>query len=238
MLCLAASNFAYHFFDDGLANTFGLETLRHGTNPVNYLGIIAAGGQPAQGGTLTGSTNGFHDDQITGKTKGYFYIFKDSELQNWLAKRLLPYMHSFLSGYNFTANILYLNDYESDSMVVTTFRVFFGTIGGMFSLVVTPVLKFRFSNIDHTRLTDDPSYGGMAYRTKQAVENWRIGLIGTLISGASYGWYERIQANPGKILTGVIQLTVGVALAILIANTLVASQALITPVAVGALLAY
>ncbi len=67
-----AGNIAYSLFDSGLANILGLETLRHGTNPINYLGIRLNGGDPDHGGKASGSKYGLG-------TKNYFHIFKDNE---------------------------------------------------------------------------------------------------------------------------------------------------------------
>jgi hypothetical protein len=76
MFALTAGNCIYHLVDDGLANLLGLETLRHGTNPVSYVSIALFGGNPSHGGTAIGSTYGWASDKETASTKGYFYLFK------------------------------------------------------------------------------------------------------------------------------------------------------------------
>lgn len=66
---------SFDFFDYGLANILGLESLQHGTNLVNYIAIRFFGGDPNYGGQHLGSTvNNAKDD-----TKGFFYVFKDKE---------------------------------------------------------------------------------------------------------------------------------------------------------------
>jgi hypothetical protein len=218
--------------------SLGLETLRHGTNPVSYVGIALFGGNPSHGGTAIASTSGWASDKEIANTKGYFYMFKDSEFGSstgtWLAKRVFPLAHSFLSGYNFTATFFSLNNNDNTSIVITVCGVFFGTIGGIISVLITPIAKFRFNKIDPTRLINDQDYD-VAYKTQQKVEFWRNGLLGTIFTGINFEWYERASANPAQIFTGVIQLTAGVALGVLAAGTLLVSPA---PAIVGALLAY
>ena len=64
----------YHLLDSGWANVLGVETLRHGTDPVGYMNIRIKGGSPYYGGKYRGSNpHGFGEN-----TEGFFYVFKDS----------------------------------------------------------------------------------------------------------------------------------------------------------------
>lgn len=225
-------------YNDGLANILGLETLRHGTNPFNYLRIIFSGGDPAHGGKPSGSTGNVNDD-----TRNFFYLFKDSQciptsslhisiylrvlelLPGGLA-RALPLKHSFRSGYYFTYNKFY------DKLKIFPV-IILSNISGLLSLI-TPTLRFRFSRIDPERLPNDPEYSGLAYRTTQKVEAWRLGFFGSLITGINRDWFSRAKSNPYKIMTGVAQLTAAVALTCLAIPTIVAAPHLAV---IGSLLA-
>jgi hypothetical protein len=232
-------NFTYELFDSGLANVLGLETLNHGTNPVNYLNIKAVGGDPSQGAKKSGSTVGW----IFDRTQNYFYLFKDDELRGRLnltiepdhdlserfclvvnrvfstkgmGNRILPRLHAFLSGFNFVRQIF--PDTTDQSSLIKYPAIFFSCVGGAFSAIVSPTIRFRFSKIDPIRLEDDPAYFGLAYRTRQAIEPWRIGLLGSLLVGVNLEWFSRVQAKPIKFLTGVVQLTCATAILVLSVN--------------------
>lgn len=242
----------YRLFDDGLANFLGLETLRHGTNPVNYISIRIFGGDPTCGGNSSGSTHcaaaytGMNDPNLA----NHFYLFKDTEMykvrgfespiKNIIyptAKRVLPVIHSALSSYSFVTRNFSSNDDMIVKIVGTIIGVFVGLVAGAF----TPTLHFRFNEIDHSRLKNDREYSGIAYKTSQKVEAWRIGLIGTLTTGLNFEWFERMRANPYKILTGVIQLVSSIALAYFAIYAVVAMPqlsipAVVIPTIIGALL--
>ena len=51
----------------------------------------------------------------------------------------------------------------------------------------------------------------IAYKTKEKVENWRIGFMGSILVGANASWLNRAKKNPWRLLKGVIQL-IGAAL--------------------------
>jgi hypothetical protein len=247
-LCvLGVARFSYSLLDDGIANLLGLQTLRHGTNFFNYLSIRVYGGDPQQGGKTTGSTKGWVNDD----TRNYFYLFKDSAFQitspyegihelykgplriSAISSRFSSRGHVFLSGYNFTARVLPVD--SNSNCIRKLFRLMLGLLGGIPNLLLTPTLKFRFSKIDSSRLLNDPYYHGAAYRTMQKVEWWRIGLFGSIVTGVNLNWFERFKANPLKVLTGVVQLTAAVALAVLSVGFTLASPYLFVPGLIGIL---
>lgn len=248
-ISFAAGNIFYNFLDDGVANVLGLETLRHGTNPLSNLLLRINGGNPKFGGASTGSTKNWNDDD----TRNYFYLFKDSEfrpdspnLSDRLTKiiskilffsRLLPRYHAALSGFNLASRFLNEKSLTNESIIIKCFRVFVGCIGGAASLLISPTLRFRFAKISPKRLENDPAYGGCAYRTKQIVEPWRLGLIGSLITGVNLDWFARAKAHPLKVLTGTVQLTCAIAMAVLGTRSLLTNPTLIIPTALGAVLA-
>lgn len=245
-------NFTYELFDSGLANVLGLETLNHGTNPVNYLNIRVAGGDPSQGGKDSGSTKTWCFDS----TANYFYVFKDDEFKNrpnltfyphhnlserlclvfnrvmslkGIGNRILPRLHAALSGYNFICQFFPVTMYQPNFIKCSV--IFFSCVGGAFSSIVSPTIRFRFSKIDSARLEDDPTYSGLAYRTRQAIEPWRIGLLGSLLVGVNLEWFSRVSAKPIKFLTGVVQLTCAIAISILFLNIFLNNPALIVATA-------
>lgn len=249
-------NAVYSLLDAGLANVLCVQTLRHGTNPINNLRIRVTGGDPSHGNKLTGATKdiGFLDD-----TRGYFYVFKDSEMfdkgasiedvdffktnsrlinrivtTKGILNRCLPRVFTALSGYNIVAPVFSKLKYQSKA--IKCLRVFIGILGGTASCLIAPTIRFRFSQIDPMRLETDPRLK-IAYRTKQAVEPWRIGLLGTLLTGVNKTWPSRVKAHPRKFLTGVVQLTVAIAITILCVHILIANPLLVIPAIVGALLA-
>lgn len=242
---MIAGNIFFKLCDDGLANILGLETLPHGTNPINYCGIRLFGGDPKFGGKTSGSTYEWDYDDTT----NYFYVFKDSEIGQYgnirirppmsavLIKMLHPKMHCFLSSYNFTAGLLP----SSDKVIATISRGCLGTLSGLVGLLITPTLHFRFNKIDHTRFVEDEPYGGYAYKTSRKVEAWRVGILGSLVTGINFDWFSRVKASPLKILTGVVQLTCAVALISRAANCIFeqgdSTNSMTTPFFLGMLLA-
>ena len=221
-------SYALGLFDDGVANVLGLETLRHGTNLVNYIAISRFGGDPKCGGGDSGSSAASSSDEHFKKTsEGYFYLFKDSQFAspyregslkayfNPIALCFLPKLHTSLSGYALAAQVIPKHKY------LAPLRDFVGTIGGFFHFLFIPTLKFRYSPSEMTQFEDDYCCGA-AYRTKEVVEPWRIGFIGSLRVGFNSDWYSRARANPIKILTGVVQLTAAVALTIICVNAVIA----------------
>jgi hypothetical protein len=48
----------YTLLDDEIANFLAVETLRHGTNPISYIGIRLLGGDPKKGDASYGATKG------------------------------------------------------------------------------------------------------------------------------------------------------------------------------------
>lgn len=233
MLSFVSGKIFYNLLDDGIANLLGVETLRHGTNAINYIRIRAAGGDPNYGGSINGSTVNWHHDN----THNYFYVFKDSELKKikyrnfldmpMIISRTYPCVHSFLSGYNFTVKLL-----PPSKML----KVVFGIFSGVITLFIVPTLRFRFEKIDAERLEDDPIYAGAAYRTAQKVEAWRIGPIGSFCTGINSNWFSRVKVNPIKVLTGIIQLIAATAIVVIGVGIIATNSAVILPFSIGILL--
>lgn len=240
-------NGVYKLADNGLANLLGLETLRHGTNLINYLGIRLFGGDPSQGGKKTGSTDGHNDDK---NVQNYFFMFKDSEWQPDVGKNdslfektfitligqptVMARWHTFLSGYNLSYRVF---KESPKNKIENCVRIIFCGFGGIATLIFTPLLRFRFSKIDSSRLSDDSHYHGAAYKTSQKVEAWRLGILGSLITGVNKEWFSRAKSNPVKILTGVAQLATAAAITTLALGIIVSQPYSLVPALIGMVLA-
>jgi len=239
----------YEFFDTGLANVLGLETLRHGTNPINYLGIRINGGDPNHGGKASGSTKGYYEDD----TRNLFYVFKDSEIKiesihsgfkrlislifqiMGIRTRILARLHCAVSGFNFVAQKF--QNIQYPSIITKCCFIFFSYLGLAFSFLISPTIRFRFSKNDLKGFKNDPNYGGMAYCTNKLMGAWRIGLFGSLFTGINFNWFSRIKADFSKAILGSIQIITAIAIAVLSTNIFVANPLLAIPAAVGVLLA-
>jgi len=248
----------YNLLDDGVANFLGLETLRHGTNPISNLLIRFTGGNPNLGDAEFGSGGShFSCDRRFYVFKDHEYLFEESEYaleeskkrnrnnplirilgmvmeQKGLGNRIAPRIHAAISGFNCTTAP------QKKISELSCFKVSLGFVSGAFSVLFSPTLRFRFSKMEENfsgkegRFQNDEAYNGLAYHTQQVVEPWRIGLIGSLITGVNTDWYSRVKANPLKILTGIVQLTCAIAMAILYVHIVIANPICST---VGMLLA-
>jgi hypothetical protein len=225
---LAISIIFTQLIDDGVANILGLQTLRHGTNFVNYIGIRILGGDPSHGGKSSGSSCPVKHRDLE-NTRGRFYLFKDSDMavgkyqglniiercidRPFIAKRFLPRLHASLSGYGLGSKSI-----EEISCHLKPVKIFAGISSLLINVVAVPTLRFRYSKIDSHIFEDDMAYGSKAYKTKYKVEAWRIGLFGSIVTGFNSEWCYRAKKNPKKILTGIAQLAFGIGLTILYAK--------------------
>lgn len=184
--------------DTGLANLLNVESLKHGTHPLAYLKIRWEGGKPKAAGVV-GSGYGAYD------TDGYFFVFKENV--PLLVGLIRPREHAWRAAmyrvrnqFNGQLNGLHIGLFISS---------------GLLSALITPTLNFRFrkEEIIEGRFENDPDYSGSAYRTKRKIEAWRIGFLGTLLTGLNQDYWHRIQENPKRCLKGVVQLTGAAAIA-------------------------
>lgn len=75
------------------------------------------------------------------------------------------------------------------------------------SVMVSPTIYFHYSKIDPGQFEEDPCYVGLAYKTKEALPPWRIGILGSLLTGVNSDWVSRIKANPQRFRAGIGQIT-------------------------------
>lgn len=217
-------NTFYHLLDYGVANLLEVQTLKHGTNLINAIGIRIFGGQPSHGGKSSGSTFGYMDD----KTQNYFYVFKDDSFKVYvtthgifekllsipqIGKTFFPRFHAFVSGFHFNAIIV--GKYSETNMIILKLaRIAIGLLGGLLTIIISPPIRFRFSRVGEGFM-DDPPYKGTAYKTIQVVGAWRIGIIGSILTGINRDWFARFKETPHKALLGLIEIAGAVALSTL-----------------------
>lgn len=211
----------YTLFDRGLSKTLALEELTHGTDPISNIKIRFSGGQPSK---PEGKPN-YPDYK---NTINYLYLYKDREFGRINGKmppweeKLSPFQklryhvgktvvkRIFLIDNITNASILkhrrYLKKSETSGLEPADYLPM---ISG---LILSPIIRFRFSKIDPTRLEEDTNHPGLAYKTNQIVEPWRIGPIGSCLTGLNPNWLSRVKDDPLKALAGVAQLTSSVGL--------------------------
>lgn len=221
----------YNLLDSGISNFLALETLKHGTGPIGYIGINIFGADPGWGGSDIGSSAGSGDKYYVFNSKNYFHVFKDSKFSiprgffdqipfnlvkpvyEELVKPLLPRMHAILSGMGT------FNFFGRGSLMTGPINV----VGGLAGFL-TPTVKFRFTSeevklceepdfdkaalekyekcLEATFFENDPDYHGMAYRTRKAISASRLGITGSLLYGINSDMFPRMMANPLKVVFG------------------------------------
>src|ERR1700730_17661618 len=101
--------------DQGLANSLGLVTLRHGTNPLSWIGIHILGAQPKMGNSRIGGDYGCNCDYqninrfyFAQDTDYYEYNFNRPKFKvplNKLMMRYIPRVYSYSSTVNLFKSI-------------------------------------------------------------------------------------------------------------------------------------
>lgn len=212
----------YNLLDMGISNFLALETLRHGTGPMGYVGINLFGADPAMGGSIIGSSVGSGCEHFARRSKNYFHVFKDSQfLSNlfdaedkinsviFVLKPLLPRMHAVESG------MATFNFFDQKGLTAIPTNLIGGIAG-----FLTPTLKFRFTPKEVmlcddllsftqyeeckkvTYFENDPDYDGIAYRTTRVINASRLGIVGSLLHGLNSTMFSRMMSNPQKVVVG------------------------------------
>lgn len=129
-----------------------------------------------------------------------------SKVPSVAVKLFLPRMHAVLSGIS--------NTFSENSNIISYYaRVILGAVDGL----VTPTLKFRFTNnelarhIQSGRIENDPDYNGLAFRTPQAIGFWHLGISGSfshLIKDPK-GVIEGICDAPASAIAGLALIAAG-----------------------------
>lgn len=212
---VTACRVAWENFEDGVAGLLCVKSLRHGTNVKNNFEIRVNGADPSHGGKVTGSTHNWMIDN----TKDYFYVFKDfDKLLYSQQNKSLAIRHAYLSSYNQLSSLfeeqfncgvnnwIMRDENPLGYRLVNLARVFFSALYG-YTGCILPSISFHFSRIDYTRFEEDKKYRGLAYKTKMAIEPWRIGIRGAILTGCNLNWFYRVRLNPSKVLVGILKIS-------------------------------
>lgn len=191
-------------FDQGVANVVGLETFRHGTNPISWASIHVFGAVPAMGGSSVGGDYGNGFDY---QNRGRFYFAKvppryenvDMFKRSYMP-RILPKAYAISSSFNL------LNNMHLPTPIAA---VAGGIIGSL-----TPVVKFRFSDHQIEQMIPDRTLeNGLACSTDEWKTPLNIGIVGTFWQTLTYRTPIRMFNHPIRVITGVAQLALcGVAI--------------------------
>lgn len=206
LLSLPISSFVVR----GLAKIFDFEVLRHGTSFPSYFSILKNGANPSRGGT--GSSLGIRCNVFIENSKGYFHVFKDSEVrrggafENLCVKVISPKLHAVLAG---VASVPAF----SNSLLQTLMKVL-AAIGNCFC----PTLHFVYRKTElqgleagreEKRFENDPDYNGLAYRTHSALSNDRIGLVGICCHATPNDLSRAWKNNRCQCVLGIIMVLAG-----------------------------
>ncbi len=203
-----AYKLAWENFESGVADLLCVKALRHGTDLKNNLGIRLKGADPSHGGKATGST---HNSMVTEDTRGYFYVFK--EQYNPLACLQISFFttaHAHRSSHNQMLALFYPKgkvmpeDSLIDEIVDLPKRIFTALYICIGDLL--PSISFHFSSLEWKRFEEDKLYYGWAYKTQQAIEPWRIGIRGAILTGCNLDWFSRLAKDPLKIVSGITKI--------------------------------
>lgn len=189
--------------DQGLANTMGLATLRHGTNPISWIGIHILGAQPSMGGSKFGGEQVsclLHQNinRFYFALDSDFYQTKPSTISEWLKQkkemRRLPEDYAVRS----TENLIFaLTGFDNIPIRVLSLRI------GL----LLPTIKFRYSNEEALTFKKDLSYlHNLACSTDQRQSPLNIGIVGTVWKSLSLKTPSRMLSNPFRVIIGIAEL--------------------------------
>ena len=208
---------AYNLFDRGLAYFLALETLNHGTNPFSYLSISLRGADPKMGGT--GSST--FADRFTKESKGQFHVMPDlgfcrrkdpiAQITYKFGSMLGPFVYSNLFIPKFFGGLSTMGWLGKSGKSRSVSQLLLpALLAGLF----TQTLKFRFQPKEiQNRFAIDP-FVEAALKTSHRITPLRLGICGSLAIGISKDMFQRMMANPWKVVSGALLIGAGVGLAI------------------------
>lgn len=173
--------------EQGLANTFNLATLHHGTNVISWTAIHLFGTMPAAGGSFFGGDADVssYADQNIGNT-----FFADSSTVSSMYK--LKSNINLLKGIKFPAPIA-----KSISEIIS---------------IVIPTIRVHFpdeiiENRDLFKIDTSHQEGGSFY-TNRWISPLNMGAIGSIWQSCTYKTPIRMLKNPRRVLTGLAQVSI------------------------------
>lgn len=181
--------------DQGLANSLGLATLRHGTNPFSWISIHLLGAIPALGGNSIGGDYGNHFDY---QNRGRVYFAAGMRVSEISVFRKRCLIRAIPKGYAARSTWNLLNKLIPMSSKINAYLAI--PIG-----VLLPTIKFRFTNLEVKEMVQDPTTQ-LACSTNKWVSPLNIGIIGTVYKSVTNHTFTLIKEHPWRVITGLAQL--------------------------------
>lgn len=198
--------------DQGLANTLGLVTLRHGTNPISWLGIHILGAKPSMGASKFGGDAASY--AFATQNKNRFYLAHDSDYfySNTSSKNLEKY---FPNKIQIRVLPRQYACWSTNNLILSICGIKTGPLPYLIGLAL-PVIKFRFPHEKVITFIEDRSIDdNAACSTDQYISPLNIGLLGTLWNGISIHTPKRIFKHKVRVLVGLAELAFCAAVAYL-----------------------
>ena len=190
----------YSLWDSAISNLLAVETLRHGTNPLNFCSIQVNGLDPEAGAKKGGETKyierlgqGEHSSKVD--CTNHVFVWKDIKFgeegnnscvnNHSLSKKLTHYLEKVLGvrAYVFISTMS-IFPRTGNAIKDKVWDAVAGIVGGICTLI-TPTLKFHYDTAEISgKFELDPSARNQAYRTAEKISPWRLGITGSLISGS------------------------------------------------------
>lgn len=186
-----AFNSAYYcarVADQGLSNVLGLQTFRHGTNPISWVSIHLFGADPSYGASKWGGDGG--KDHLRDKNSNRFFAALGA-----YDGRFISQLYILRSAKNLASRITGI-----DREWCTPF--------GLLCSAIIPSIKIRYTDEEARRYFQRfPEYTMSGeFSTTQWVSPFRIGLLGTIWSSLTPKTFENIFRDPIRLIAGIAQL--------------------------------
>jgi hypothetical protein len=246
------SYYAFRTLTQGVSDSLGLATLRHGTNLASWLGIHTIGALPWMGGSRIGGDFG---SQHTDQNKGRFYFAQDPGLvkdytnttplpdclMREINARILSKIYACRSSVNLVERITGIelsaiidsltNKQQSVSESCTRKENcqlmglnFARFVIASLNVLCLPAIKFHFSPEQATGFEKDMTHDDddTACSTTDYFSPLNCGILGCIYNGISWKTPHRILNDPTRVIKGLALVSVSL-MAIKYATTYYAS---------------
>lgn len=183
----------YHLLDNGLANFFALDILRHGTNILSYLSINLRGADPKMGGTMEAEYRPDVGDELRAHTKNRFFVMPSVSHANGEVEKFRA--ENGPANFIRMATVNLVSGRKEDSILSQLIQV------------CSPVLRFKFrpEEVTSPRFEPDPKMQPALY-TEHSISPGRLGIYGSLTQGINLGMFRRMANHPTQVLTGAAMI--------------------------------
>lgn len=217
-LAFYASSIVWHVAEQGIANTLGLATLRHGTNIINWVSIHTLGTIPAFGGNRTGGDWDKQYGQNAGRTFFSYAHPNDTEAAGGMyaldAEKIDPEdcIRSTSREYEFKSNVNLLS-------ALCVPKLISHPLSNVITTII-PVVKVHLPD-DKVKPRANIVYDDRAdfqrdrteyysYSTTKWISPLNMGVIGSIWNSLTYKTPMRMAENLPRVKKGLIQLGVSV----------------------------